>query len=177
MTAFPEETLCSKGVVEETNFFQRRVVRPVLQLLRIGATPERLAWSIAVGLVIGVNPLLGSTTCLALAAASMLRLNVVASQFGNHLVYPLELLMFPVFIRLGSLLFRTQGLPMELGELLHAMKVHPLDTTQLLWNWEWHAMVVWAMFAVVAAPILQMGLKKVLCRMLDGLHHEPVVEK
>ncbi len=94
-------------MLEETNFIRRRVVGPVVQLLRIGATPERLAWSIAVGVVIGLNPLLGSTTVLALAVTPVFGLNVVASQLGNHLVYPLELLLFPVFIRVGIWLFRT----------------------------------------------------------------------
>jgi uncharacterized protein (DUF2062 family) len=164
-------------VLDATNFFRRRVVGPVLQLLRIGATPERLAWSIALGLVIGVNPLLGSTTAVALAVASALRLNVVASQFGNHLVYPLELLMFPLFIRLGSLLFRTEGLPLELRAILRVGKMHPWDTTRLLWSWEWHALLVWVAFSVVAAPALKMLLRPVLERMLDGLHHEPIVEK
>jgi len=152
-------------------------VGPVLQLLRYGATPERLAWSIAVGVVIGVNPLLGSTTALALVVASALRLNVVASQFGNHLMYPVELLLFPVFIRLGSLLFRTKGLPLDLRAIVSAIKLHPWDTTRLLWTWEWHALIVWAMFAAVATPVLKMALKPVLEKMLDRLHHEPVVEK
>ena len=164
-------------MLEQTNFFRRRVVEPVLHLLRIGATPERLAWSIAVGVVIGVNPLMGSTTAVALALASGFRLNVVASQFGNHVVYPLQWLMFPAFIRLGSLLFRTEGLPLGHWEIVHAMKHHPWDTTRLLWSWEWHGLVVWAVFAVVAAPVLKVLLKPALVKMLDGLHHEPVVEK
>ena len=124
---------------------------PILQLLRIGATPERLAWSIAVGVVIGVNPLLGSTTVLALAVTPLFRLNVVASQLGNHLVYPLELLLFPVFIRVGSLLFRTEKIPLELPAIFRAVKLHPLQTTRLLWSWEWHALVVWVLVAVVVA--------------------------
>jgi uncharacterized protein (DUF2062 family) len=160
-----------------TNFLQRNVTRPVLQLLRIGATPERLAWSIAVGIVVGVNPLLGSTTVIALTLAPLLGLNLVASQLGNHLVYPLELLLFPVFIRMGCRVFGTAGLPLELHALLRAVKRHPWDTTRLLWSWEWHALVVWAAFAVVVTPVLQWVLCPVLRRMLDKLHHEPVVEK
>jgi uncharacterized protein (DUF2062 family) len=164
-------------VWDETNFIRRRVVGPVVQLLRIGASPERLAWSIAVGVVIGMNPLLGSTTVMALVVASVFRLNVVASQLGNHLVYPLELLLFPVFIRAGILLFRTERMPLEPRAMFQAVKLHPWQTTRLLWSWEWHALVVWAMVAVVVAPLLKMLLKPVLVRMLDRLHHEPVVEK
>jgi uncharacterized protein (DUF2062 family) len=158
-------------------FLQRRVVQPVTDLLRIGATPERLAWSIAIGVAIGVNPLLGSTTVVALSVAGVFRLNLVASQLGNHVVYPLELAMFPVFVKLGSLLFGTPGLPLARRELLRAVKTHPWDTTKALWMWEWHALVVWAVFAVVVVPLLAMAIKPALEKMLDKLHHEPVVEK
>ena len=109
--------------------------------------------------------------------APLFRLNVMASQLGNHLMYPLELLLFPVFMRLGSMLFHTAGLPLERGEIVKAVKLHPWATTRLLWSWERHALVVWGMFAVVAAPVLRIVLRPVLARMLDALHHEPVVEK
>src|ERR1700678_89505 len=89
------------------NWIYRRVALPILALLRMGATPEKLAWSIAVGLLIGINPILGSTTILCLAAAFVFRLNIAASQVGNHIVYPLEFLLLIPFIRLGSRVFGT----------------------------------------------------------------------
>ena len=134
-------------------------------LLRMGADPDKLAWSLALGLVVGVNPLLGSTTLVALGLASVFRLNLVASQVGNHAVYPLELLMFPVFIKVGSLVFRTASLPLAGHELWFAVKHHPWDTTRLLWSWEWHALVVWAAFAVVAVPGIALGSEPMLRRM------------
>jgi hypothetical protein len=153
------------------------VVKPVVDLLRVGATPERLAWSIAMGVVIGINPVLGSTTVLALAAASAFRLNYIASQVGNHTVYPLQLLLFPVWIAMGSRLFGTSGLKLGRHELMLAVKHHPWQTTKALWTWEWHALVVWAVAAAILMPLLAMMLKPVLRKMLDQLHHEPVIEK
>ncbi len=147
------------------NLVQRWVVQPVMGLLRHGAEPKKLAWSLALGAVIGVNPLLGSTTLLALALASLFRLNVVASQIGNHAMYPVEILLFPVFVKLGSLLFATRKLPLEGASLWTAVKQHPWDTTRALWVWEWHALVVWAVFAAVAMPALALGAEPVLRRM------------
>lgn len=144
---------------------QERVVRPVLELLRVGASPERLAWSLAVGAVVGVNPLLGSTTVVVIALAAAFKLNHVASQIGNHLMYPVELLLFPVFLTLGSVVFQTAGVPLSRGELMAAVKLHPWATTKLLWSWQWHALVVWAAFAVVVAPVLAWALRPVLERM------------
>src|ERR1039458_1485883 len=38
------------------------VLRPFLRLLRGGVTPRRLAWSLALGMVVGINPSVGLTT-------------------------------------------------------------------------------------------------------------------
>ena len=133
-----------------------------MALLRTGADPKRLSWALALGLVVGVNPLLGSTTMVALALASVLRLNLVASQVGNHAVYPLEWLLFPVFIKMGSVVFGTERIPLGGKRLLNEVTRHPWDTTRLLWMWEWHALIVWAAFATVALPLLAVGLCPVL---------------
>ena len=158
-------------------FFERRVQQPLTGLLRVGASPRRLAWSIALGLVIGVNPLLGSTTLLALGLASVLRLNLVASQLGNHVVYPLELALFPVFVKLGSFVFGTPGLPLSPRQLAAAVKAAPWQTTRTLWTWEWHALVVWGALACVIAPLLVLAIRPGLEHMLNSLHNEPIVEK
>jgi uncharacterized protein (DUF2062 family) len=147
------------------SLWQRWVVNPVIGLLRMGADPDKLAWSLALGLVVGVNPLLGSTTLLVLGLAAAFRLNLVASQVGNHAMYPVEILMFPVFIKLGDLLFGTQRIPLEGKALWHAAKYHPWDTTRLLWTWEWHALVVWAVFATVAMPTIALGMEPMLEKM------------
>lgn len=145
---------------------QRRVVGPVADLLRVGATPEKIAWSLAVGFAIGVNPLLGSTTLLALAVAWVFRLNLVASQVANHLAYPLEVLLFAVFVKLGARCFHTPALPLGNGMFVRAIKTHPWDTTRALWSWEWHALVVWFVCAAVAVPVLAEVLKRGLRRMV-----------
>lgn len=160
-----------------SGLFQRRVVAPILDLLRIGATPERLAWSLAVGLAIGINPLLGSTTLLCLAVAYLFRLNVIASQITNHLVYPLEILLFFVFIRAGNLVFHTGSLPLDRDSLLAAVRHHPWQTTVLLWRWEWHALVVWAVSAAAVTPLLALALRLPLRRLLVSLQDQPIVEK
>jgi len=174
-----DETGCWRGAMRLARvcwawmrtFLYRRAVHPLLDLLRLGATPEGLAWSLAVGLVIGVNPLLGSTTLLGLALAGVFRLNLVASQIGNHIVYPLQLALLLVWIRLGSLLFHTRGLPLSRKELVESVSHHPWQTTRMLWTWEWHALIVWAVVAVVAAPALKMLLVPAMRTLEKHLHH------
>jgi uncharacterized protein (DUF2062 family) len=159
------------------NWVYRRVALPILALLRRGATPEKLAWSLAAGLLIGINPLLGSTTVLCLVLAFIFRLNIAASQITNHLVYPFELLLVIPFIRLGSRIFHTAPMPMDAHELLHAAREHPLDLTRQLWLWEWHALVLWAGLSIIAIPIIALALTPLLHRLLNRVvaHQYPII--
>jgi uncharacterized protein (DUF2062 family) len=159
------------------NWAYRRVALPIFALLRMGASPQKLAWSIAVGLLIGINPILGSTTVLCLAAAFLLRLNVAASQLANHLAYPLELLLLIPFIRLGDVVFHTAPMPFSTKALIHAARTNPIALTRQLWTWEWHALVLWLCLAVFLIPIIALAITPLLRRLLIRVeHHEyPII--
>jgi uncharacterized protein (DUF2062 family) len=149
----------------------RRIALPILALLRRGATPQKLAWSLALGALIGINPLLGSTTILCLALAFIFRLNVVASQITNHLGYPLQIVLVIPFIRLGSRVFHTAPMPLSPRQLLHDAHTSPLSLIRQLWLWESHALILWAVLAAVLTPILALTLTPILKRLLDRVQH------
>ena len=158
---------------QASGFFQTRVVTPLLDLLRMGASPRRLAWSLAVGAVIGINPIVGSTTLLSLGVAFLARLNLIASQIANHLCFPIQLALVLVYLRAGEILFRTGPPPIAANELIHLMRIHPWATTQILWTWEWHAIVVWLLAGTIVTPLLAAALHPILRRLLLKLHHHP----
>jgi uncharacterized protein (DUF2062 family) len=155
----------------------RRLVLPILALLRMGASPEKLAWSIAVGLLIGINPMLGTTTVLCLAVAFAFRLNVAASQLANHLMYPFEILLLIPFIHLGSRVFHTAPMPLSPTVLLQAARHNPIALTRQLWLWEWHALLLWTMVAVVSIPLIALALTPLLRWLLLRVnrHEYPVL--
>lgn len=160
-----------------SSLFQRRIITPLLDLLRVGATPRRLAWSLALGCAVGVNPLLGSTTLVCLLLAWVFRLNQIASQITNHLMYPLEIALFFVFIRMGDAVFHTGQIPLERHALVEAVSHHPIATTRLLWSWEWHALILWAICAAIITPLIAYALTPPLNSLLHSLHNEPVEGK
>ncbi len=146
-------------------FLRCHVLRPLLRLLRGGVTPRRLAWSLALGMMIGINPSVGVTTVLVILLAWMFGLNQVASQIGTHLVAPFHILLLVPFIQAGVYLFRTRRLPMTKKQLVH-LSHHPLRMLHEIWQWEWHALVVWAAIAVVLTPLLAIYLRRGLVMMM-----------
>src|ERR1700735_1950102 len=123
-------------------FFRCRILRPLLRQLRGGVTPRRLAWSLAFGIVIGINPTVGLTTLVVILVAWIFGLNQVASQVGAHAVTPVHLVLFLPFIQIGVLLFHTHRLPLTRRQIEH-LSHHPVRLLHEIWRWEWHALVVW----------------------------------
>ncbi len=142
-------------------FFRCKVLRPLLRLLRGGVTPRRLAWSLALGMAIGINPSVGLTTLAVVLLAWMFGLNQLASLIGTHLVAPLHILLFLPFIQLGVYLFRTRRLPLNRKQLEH-LSHHPMRMLHEIWQWEWHALVVWAVIAAVLTPLMAIYLRRAL---------------
>jgi uncharacterized protein (DUF2062 family) len=138
-----------------------RILRPIFRQLRRGVTPRRLAWSLALGMVIGINPSVGITTLLVIMLASAFRLNHFVSQIGSTIVAPLHLLLFIPFLDFGVFLFHTRRLPLNRTQLDHLSR-HPWLLIRNIWQWEWHALIVWGILAAVAMPLLAAYLRRVL---------------
>lgn len=137
------------------------VLRPLLRALRGGVTPRRMAWSLALGMVVGINPSVGLATLFVILLAWIFGLSRLASLIGVHVVTPLHLLLFIPFIELGVYLFHTGKLPVDRKQLEH-LSHHPWRLLHEIWLWEWHALIVWAVVAAIATPLLAMYLRRAL---------------
>ncbi len=135
-------------------FFYRRLVAPVVALLTQGITPEKIALSLAFGLVLGVFPVLGSTTLLCAAAALIFHLNLPAIQLVNYLVYPLQLFFLIPFIRLGEILFRAAPLQLSLTQMLAMAHANLTNAIATLWRATLHAVSAWLLIGPPAILFL-----------------------
>ena len=81
---------------------QDRLLRPLEQLLSEGLTPAKMSHALAVGFVLGITPMLGISSILAVGVATVFKLNQVAIQVANWAAYPLQIVLFIPFIRAGE---------------------------------------------------------------------------
>jgi uncharacterized protein (DUF2062 family) len=86
--------------------FWNRLSSPCAARLRTlfssGLTPQKLALTLCVGCALGTMPLLWGTSLLCILLAHLLRLNQVALQSVNYLLYPLQLALLVPFFKLGA---------------------------------------------------------------------------
>jgi uncharacterized protein (DUF2062 family) len=134
--------------------FYHRVVDPILGLMTQGITPEKIALSLAFGIVLGVFPMLGSTTILCAVAALIFRLNLPAIQLVNYLLYPLQFLLLIPFLRLGEKLFHAGPLQLSVAEMLAMAPADLRHAIATLWLAGLHAMSAWLLIGPPAIWLL-----------------------
>jgi uncharacterized protein (DUF2062 family) len=149
-------------------FFNRRLILPILNLLRQGITPEKIALSIAFGIALGVFPVIGATTLLCALAAIAFRLNLPAIQLVNYFVYPLQIALLLPFIRFGEFLFRVRDpVPFSITQILHMISASIPNAVSTLWTATMHAIVAW----LLVGPPVVLLLYGALAPMLRRLAH------
>lgn len=98
----------------------KKIKDTVVAQLTQGASPEKLAQSLSAGLLIGCFPLLGFTTAIAGVVGLVFKLNHIVIQTANYMMYPVQILLIPVYIKLVSLIVDVGDVPLRPDLILEA---------------------------------------------------------
>jgi uncharacterized protein (DUF2062 family) len=150
-------------------FWRRKVARPIVEFLRQGLTPEKLSFTIALGITLGVIPVLGSTVLLCTLAAFAFGLNMAAIQLVNWLVYPFQLALLIPFYRIGGWIFKTPPSELSVLHISALIRTNLFHAIATLWTVTIHAVVAWLLLGSIAAGLLHLLLVPVLCGMRNQL--------
>jgi len=101
----------------------KKLWNKLVEFLKQGMSPEKMAFTCALGVVLGILPIWGVTTFLCLLAAPIFRVNIVMLQLVHYFVYPLQLLLIIPFIKVGTYLFGVNPMPYALNELISRFKI------------------------------------------------------
>ncbi|MGH8338477.1 MAG: DUF2062 domain-containing protein [Gammaproteobacteria bacterium] len=143
-----------------------KLVRLIAALLSEGITPHKIALTVALGVMLGVTPVLGTTTILCAIAALALRINLPLIQVVNYLVYPLQLLFLIPFIQAGQWLFGQPPLPFSFTQLTALFRASFWHTLGLLWIYTLHGLVAWLILGGIASTLIYIVLRPILALLL-----------
>ncbi|HVF17807.1 MAG TPA: DUF2062 domain-containing protein [Steroidobacteraceae bacterium] len=153
------------------DFIDRRLIAPIGTLLKQGITPTQLALSLAIGLVVGVFPVLGATTVLCTLAAFCLRLNLLAVHAVHYAATPIQLLLIIPFVRLGEHLVGVPPQPLSISSGLALIDQGVIAAVTTLWDAIVHAVLGWLLIAPFAICITYAISRPLLSRMSSTPRH------
>ena len=148
-------------------------IRLMMELLSQGITPRKIALTVALGVLLGMTPVLGSTTILCAIAAVVFRINLPLIQVVNYLAYPLQLLLLVPFIQAGQWLFHQPPLPFTFAQIIALLRMSFWHTAGLLWDYTLHGLVAWLILGGGAVLILYLVLLPILTRLIPARGAKP----
>ena len=140
------------------NWLKRRIIEPLLALLKQGISPHRLALCVAIGVVVGNIPILGVSTILCAAIALAFRLNLPAIQIVQAAMAPTQLLLIIPFVRLGERILRVPPEPVSIKQGMALLAQGAGHAIAVLWDALLHAGLAW----ILVAPLAVYSIYKLL---------------
>ncbi|MGM0504962.1 MAG: DUF2062 domain-containing protein [Bacteroidota bacterium] len=143
-------------------YYHNKLLKPLVNFLKEGLSPEKLALSVALGVTIGIIPVLGITTIMCALVAVIFRINMPAIQLINYFVYPLQLILFIPLLKLGALIFPSEGIVFSLSFIKGLLQQDFWLAVQLFWKANLGAMIIWFAISPFLIAILYYSVLPVL---------------
>lgn len=138
----------------------KRLRQAVGLALKQGSTPEKIALSLAIGLLMGIIPLLWGSSAICILIGWRWHLNHTLLQAANYAAYPLQIVLFVPFFETASRLFGSETLLDP--RLLHRLAQSPLEQLEKLWLLNLEAMAIWLLGSLLLLPVLYATFLSVL---------------
>ena len=115
--------------------------------------PKKVAFSLTIGVCIGVIPLLGVTLIAITSIGLLFKLNQIIIQTTHLLISPLQILLIPVFLKTGQVLFLHSSVNTTIlsYEIAHGNFV---AIFQQFGKIMFYGLMVWLAFSIIVGLIM-----------------------
>ena len=141
-------------------------------LIRQGLIPQKIALAVALGCTFGLIPVPFVNTALLVLLAALFGLNQMIIQLVNYLVFPLQIVLFIPYIRLGGWITGNMalstGINRGLFHVIHTDNIFELGVTYLF-----PAVLAWSVTAIIGGFLLYVIILEVLRRYLRKRQVQP----
>ncbi|MBK1882416.1 DUF2062 domain-containing protein [Luteolibacter pohnpeiensis] len=154
-----------KRTPEFRSWWRRWLLDPIIQQLTQGVSPQHLSWTVALGVVFGIFPIMGSTTVMCLLVGWIFKLNQAILHAFKAIVYPLHLSLILVFIRMGERLYGAPLIPFSVPQLMAKFKESPVQFAKDFGMTAWHGVSAWLLIAPFATILIKILVTPIITRM------------
>nr|XP_043606880.1 uncharacterized protein LOC122578895 [Erigeron canadensis] len=149
------------------SWINKKVVDPFVDILTRGAEPKQLAFSTALGITLGVFPIVGVTFFLCALAIAILgnSINAPTVMLANFVATPIELSLMIVFLRFGEFLTGGDHFPLSADALKKMLTGKGsieilLSIARALLGWLVMAPFIFGILYIILVPCFTMLVRK-----------------
>jgi len=137
--------------------FRDKVLIPFRLVPKEGLSPEKLAFSITIGIISGIFPVLGMTTVLSLLLAMIFRQNLLVVQSVQWILALAQIMLIIPFMQFGAFLLNQNGIHINMQQINHAFQPGMLSGIKTLGLFHLYGILSWLILVIPAGAASYFG--------------------
>lgn len=119
-----------------------------------GIPPDKMAFSITLGMVTGVFPVLGATTAISLLFTMLFRQNLLVVQSVQWIMAMLQIILIVPFMQLGAFILKARSVDISLHQINISFQHGFFTGIKSIGVLHLYAIFTWTLISIPAAFIL-----------------------
>ena len=152
---------------ENRGYFHRYIGLPFEALILQGASTRQLSFAVAIGVTFGLFPIMGVSIPFCFVAALVFKAPQPLTHGVNYAMYPLQIPLIFVFVRLGEWLMGAPNVSLAPSEILELARTDMVRFVEEFGLTCLHAVLAWS----ISAPLIFVGtfsaVRPVIARLRD----------
>lgn len=127
---------------------KNKILIPFRLIPKDGLTPETLAFSITIGIIAGLFPVLGATTLVSLLLTLLFRQNILIVQSVQWLLGLVQVALIIPFMKFGAFITHQQAVHINLHQINLAFQPGIISGIKSLALFQIYAILAWFILAI-----------------------------
>ena len=140
---------------------KNRFLIPFRLIPKEGLTPEKLAFSITIGFVAGLFPVIGATTILSLLFAMLFRQNLLVVQSVQWIVAIVQILLIIPFMQIGAYILNAHTIHISIQQINLAFQPGIISGIKTVGIFHLYAILTWGLLIIPAGTVSYFSLLSV----------------
>ena len=132
----------------------------------MGATPKKLSEAVVAGIVIGICPIIGVTTALSIVVGLIFKLNQIVIQATNYLMYPVQIIMIPIYIKITVKIFNFPDVPVRPDLVVKKFQEGFMEFVKVYGMISLYSLMIWILIGIILLFVLRPVLEKSISSMM-----------
>ena len=130
-----------------------KILIPFRLVPKEGLSSEKLAFSITIGIVCGIFPVIGTTTILSLLLTLLFRQNLLVVQSVQWIIALIQILLIIPFMRFGAYLLNQEILPINIEQIRLAFQPGMLAGIKTIGIFHLYAIFTWTILVIPVGAV------------------------
>ena len=153
--------LAQNRALKITHHFKNKILIPFRLVPKEGLTAETLAFSITIGIIAGLFPVIGTTTLVSVLLTVLFRQNLMIVQAVQWILGLAQVFLIIPFMQFGAFILNQNSLHITMHQMSQAFAPGFLSGIKAVGVLQLYAIMTWSILAIPTAAISYFAFRAV----------------